>query len=262
MSHEIRTPMNAIIGFTGCLLDGLDGPLSGTQRSSIAEVSKAGQHLLQLINDVLDLATIESGKIIIARTAFSLGDLLRDCVGTMSALASAKSLELSLEVDDTTAFADSTRLRQIVLNLLSNAVKFTAEGAVRMRAGADGDELWLEVSDTGIGIADPELIFDVFTQGDSSFTKAYAGTGLGLAICRDLVALHGGSLTVESQLGQGSTFSLRLPQAIGAPPAPAPSHHRVDRDRPQVMVVDDALSVTQFIEIAAVVVAGPNDGGR
>ncbi|MFT5129796.1 MAG: PAS domain S-box-containing protein [Rhodothermales bacterium] len=247
MSHEIRTPMNAIIGFTDCLLDGLDGPLSAEQQASLSEVSKASQHLLQLINDVLDLAKIESGKLTVMRTAFLLSALLNDCIGTVSSLAATKGLELSVEVDDTIAFADSARMRQIVINLLSNAVKFTAAGYVRIRAGADGDDLWLEVADSGIGIDNPDVIFDTFTQGDSSFTKNYAGTGLGLAICRSLIALHDGSIRVESQPGEGSTFFVRFPDAIGVTPTPLPDQC-IDHDKPRVMVVDDDLRVTRIIE--------------
>jgi PAS domain S-box-containing protein len=247
MSHEIRTPMNAIIGFTDCLLDGLDGPLSEAQSTSLSEVAKASQHLLRLINDVLDLAKIESGKLSIMRTAFSLADLLHDCASTVRALAAEKGLKLSVDVGDTIAFADSARLRQVVLNLLSNAVKFTAKGEVRLHARAEGETLWITVSDTGIGITDTKHIFDAFTQGDSSFTKAYAGTGLGLTICRNLVQLHNGTILVESRPGQGSTFTVCLPDAIGVTPRPIPTRS-LGHHQSRVMVVDDDLRVTQVIE--------------
>ena len=212
MSHEIRTPMNAIIGMTHLLRRDAEDARS---QHRLDEVSEAAQHLLEIINDILDLSKIEAGKLELEQIDFSLVDLLRRTQGLVTERALAKGLTLRVQVDDGVADAlhgDPTRLSQALLNLLSNAIKFTERGQVLLRVQPlDEDKglaLRFSVSDTGVGIAADKQdgLFDAFAQGDSSTTRRYGGTGLGLTITRRLVAMMGGELGVSSQPGVGSEF--------------------------------------------------------
>jgi PAS domain S-box-containing protein len=216
MSHELRTPMNAIIGYTDCLLEGLDGPLAPAQADSLQRVADASRLLLALLNDILDLAKIEAGRMELHRSRGDLCQVVRDAADTMGLLASRKGLplELALPARPVAIWADLSKLRQILLNLLDNAIKFTAAGSVSVTVTRTADGSVVSVQDTGIGMA-PEVlqrIFQPFTQADSSTTKRYGGTGLGLSIARHLAALHGGEIQVTSEVGVGTTFRLVLPR--------------------------------------------------
>jgi signal transduction histidine kinase len=214
MSHELRTPLNAIIGFSEVLHEQMFGELNERQLAYVNDVLEAGKHLLSLINDVLDLAKIEAGKMELTLSQVALPDLLRSAVSMQSERAGRGRIELRLltEPDEITITADDRRVRQIVYNLLSNAVKFTpADGSVDIAARLDDGQVEIAVTDTGPGIPaeDRETIFEEFEQsGDGQQAE---GTGLGLPLSRKLVELHGGHLWVESELGDGSTFRFTLP---------------------------------------------------
>jgi two-component system cell cycle sensor histidine kinase PleC len=220
MSHELRTPLNAIIGFSEIIRDRMFGNDASDKYAEYAgDVVSSAQHLLNLINGILDLAKIEAGKMAFERTQFAVRPLLSDCARAMRVRASEKNLELSLE-DETegcTVHADETAIRQIVLNLLSNAVKFTAEGSVRLAVRTTGPILQIEVSDTGGGIPESVLqrMFIPFERGDNTFSAAQGGTGLGLALVYRLAEAHGGSCEVESTPRLGTTFRISLPIVVG-----------------------------------------------
>ncbi|MCE7948357.1 MAG: HAMP domain-containing protein [Chloroflexi bacterium CFX4] len=216
MSHELRTPLNALIGYSGVLLDGMAGKLDAETRSMVERIDSNGHRLLALINNVLDIAKIESGRMTLVEQAVSPVSLLQLWRADVALLAQKKNLNLRMELDPAlpeTIYADKERLTQIVSNLLSNAVKFTEKGEIRLRWFASDEEQVICVSDSGIGIPAHALdyIFEAFRQLDSSTRRAYGGTGLGLAIVRNLCHLMGGSVQVKSTLGQGSTFTVRLP---------------------------------------------------
>ncbi|GAB4282906.1 MAG: hypothetical protein Kow0067_03470 [Coriobacteriia bacterium] len=217
MSHEFRTPLNSIIGFTDVLLSGMAGELEAEQRTQIGMVNASGRHLLALVNDVLDLAKIEAGKLVPELAVFDLARELEAVVGTMRPQAEAKGLLLtsSLCRAHIEVKSDARMVRQIVLNLLSNAVKFTDRGTVSLDAQCDDDGLRIEVADTGPGIA-PEhqaRIFEAFTQLEGHAGLTPDGTGLGLAISSRLARALGGELRLESTPGKGSRFTLALPAA-------------------------------------------------
>ncbi|QGP93980.1 Adaptive-response sensory-kinase SasA [Neomoorella glycerini] len=218
MSHELRTPLNAIIGFAQVLQKQYYGTLTEKQSKYIDYILTSGQHLLSLINDVLDLSKIEAGKLELDLSTFSLQKLLQNSLIMVKEKAARHRLEITLQVDPDIPelTADERKVKQIVYNLLSNAVKFTPDGGkITIQARLlGGDQVQVSVADTGIGIApeDQERIFEAFVQGDGSYTRQYEGTGLGLALVRRLVELHGGRVWVESAgLGKGSTFYFTLP---------------------------------------------------
>ena len=225
VSHELRTPMNAIIGYTKLMLDGIDGELSEQQAMDLRRVSTAADNLLMLINDLLDLAKIEAGRMEIHPEDTDLSLIASDVLELVRPAANAKQISVrsTLTADLPTAFVDPSKTRQILANLTSNAVKFTDRGGVTLDARAEGGWLIVSVRDTGIGIPHDALgyIFDEFRQVDSSTTRKYGGTGLGLAITRRLVELQGGRIWVESQLGKGSTFTFTLPITSARAPQPA-----------------------------------------
>ncbi|MCS6909010.1 MAG: GAF domain-containing protein [Anaerolineales bacterium] len=231
MSHELRTPLNSILGFTDVILEGLDGPLTDRMENDLKIVQKNGQHLLGLINDILDMAKIEAGRMTITPERFDLGQVINEVLEITLPLAREKRLYLRSEIDsssDLDVDADHMRVRQVLLNLVGNAIKFTEHGGVCLRAervrrsGEDGgDLLHICVADTGIGIPPDklEMIFEAFSQVDTSTTRKVGGTGLGLAISRHLIELHGGRLWAESSgiPGEGASFHIELPVKFRPP---------------------------------------------
>ena len=226
MSHELRTPMNGIIGFTDLVLT---TELQKTQRDYLKNVKKSAYGLLEIINDILDFSRIEAGKFTIDTTLFKLDELVEETLDILTLKAFEKKLEMLYRVDHdipSQLIGDPVRIRQIIVNLLGNAIKFTREGEIYVSISKQGDPFIFEgrrflhfniqVKDTGIGIPKEKLqkIFESFTQADNSTTRKYGGTGLGLAISKSLAELMQGSLTVESEAGKGSTFSLNLPLEI------------------------------------------------
>jgi signal transduction histidine kinase len=216
MSHELRTPLNSILGFSQLLLEGDGGVLTGDQRQDVDIIAQNGQHLLALINDLLDISKLEAGKAQLHRGEVEVEPLISECVESVRSLAKTKKLDLSASVSAEVGrvFADGPKLKQVLLNLLGNAIKFTETGSVRVTAERQGAELRISVRDSGIGVPveDTERIFESFTQGKSGISGKYQGTGLGLAICRQLVEMHGGRIWVKSTSGQGSTFTFTIPQ--------------------------------------------------
>jgi signal transduction histidine kinase len=218
MSHELRTPLNSIIGYSEVLLDGLDGDLNEDVREDVEAIFLSGKHLLNLINEILDLAKIEAGQMQLHRKALDFDDTINKMVTQNQILVKNKPIQLHIIEEDPipTVYADPTRLNQILLNLLSNAIKFTEAGSITIRYGMKDDQtLYVRIEDTGIGMneADLERVFERFHQADGSSTRRAGGTGLGLTITRQLIQLHGGDISCESELGVGSTFWFTLPIA-------------------------------------------------
>ncbi len=221
MSHELRTPLNSILGFTQVILEGLDGPLTENMQTDLRIVEKNGQHLLSLINDVLDMAKIEAGKFGLSLDLLDINALMAEVVDIASPLAQEKSLSLDLDVDwDRPLFlqGDPIRLRQVLLNVVGNAIKFTEQGGVRIQSAAENGKVRVIVRDTGIGIPPEnlEIIFDPFSQVDESTTRKSGGTGLGLPISRRLIELHEGKIWAESAGvdGGGTVFIIELPGQV------------------------------------------------
>jgi PAS domain S-box-containing protein len=216
MSHELRTPINALMGYTSLMQDQIYGELNTRQEEALSRMNAASQHLLELINDILDLAKIEAGKMPVHVESVDVAQLIRELGQTIEPMIRRKKLEYRVELDDDVASieTDRTKVKQIILNLLSNAVKFTREGHIAVRAHAADDGVIIEVADSGIGITEEDIqkIFEDFRQVDQSSTREYGGTGLGLSITKKLLHLLGGTVRVESSIGEGSTFIVSLPR--------------------------------------------------
>jgi signal transduction histidine kinase/CheY-like chemotaxis protein len=262
MSHELRTPLNAIIGYSELLLE--DAEDSGDEESAedLGKIHSAGEHLLALISDILDLSKIEAGRIEIHPEEFTLSSFLSDVSVTVDPLAAKKNNAFELVFDESLGgmFSDQTRVRQILLNLLSNACKFTHEGTVSLTVEAfayeERDWLRFAVKDTGIGMTPKQLdkIFDAFTQADHLTSRTYGGTGLGLAISRKLAQMLGGEIHAASEEGEGSTFTLEIPRRVATDndPLSERKHKPSDlsafiEDRPLVLVIDDDHNVHELL---------------
>jgi signal transduction histidine kinase/CheY-like chemotaxis protein len=259
MSHELRTPMNAIIGFTRLVMRRAKDILPIREHENLGKILISAEHLLALINDILDLSKIEAGRMEVHATSFDLDPLLDVCLRTVEPLVKGERLRLVKEMQPglPALFTDQDRLKQILVNLLSNAVKFTEEGTITVTARGRDGQVAVAVADTGIGIPEDklELIFEEFRQVDSSTTRRYSGTGLGLSISRRLARLLGGDITVQSTVGAGSTFTVTLPLryeavqpallAVAAPsreePAVLPETDRV------VLAIDDDPDVIYLL---------------
>lgn len=220
MSHELRTPLNIIIGFSTAMIDHPEiyegDPLSSAVVADLSEIRRSGQHLLNLINDILDLARVEAGRLELNKTTLHLVSMLDEMVHVAQGLISDRPVLLRREYHGPLpgVVADEGRIRQVLLNLVSNACKFTSVGEIAIGARADADIVTLWVRDTGIGIAeiDQTRIFNQFEQVENHDAKQHTGTGLGLSICRWLVELHGGTMWLQSELGKGSIFYFTLPR--------------------------------------------------
>ena len=223
MSHELRTPLNAIIGVTEMLRE--DAEALRQDVEPLDRVLGAGRHLLALINDILDLSKIEAGRMELQLESFALAPLIANVVKTIEPLAAKNGNRVVVHCDAAigTLHADQMRLRQALLNLMSNANKFTEHGTITINARQrqeDGcDQLTTAVADTGIGMTEEQMgrLFQEFSQADASTTRKYGGTGLGLAISKRFCQMMGGDITVESEHGRGSTFTIRLPRIVDAP---------------------------------------------
>ena len=277
MSHELRTPLNAIIGFSEVLLERMFGELNERQDDYLRDIWSSGKHLLELLNDILDLSKIEAGQMVLNRSEFAVRESLEHCLSMVRERALNQRILLNLEVDPQVGLLDADRLRfrQVVLNLLSNAVKFTPDGGrVDVRASLRDQDLVVEVVDTGPGVTaeDRQRIFDAFQQG-ARLPRQTEGTGLGLTLSKRILELHGGRIWVDSEAGQGSTFGFALPagsgelalasvpqagQASGLPTAVTPS------PGPTVVVVEDDRRsfdlLRVYLEAAGARVISARDG--
>ncbi|WP_455217509.1 ATP-binding protein [Kaarinaea lacus] len=219
MSHELRTPLNAIIGYGELILDDKDDPVSKSHRGDLEKIVIAGQHLLHLINEVLDLSKVEAGKLDVVPETFDLSELFRELETTVLPLVAKQDNKLAVNCSPhvRNMYTDSLKVRQVLINLLGNACKFTEKGKITLQAEPckiqSIDYVRISVSDTGVGISngDIENLFKPFTQGDQSPNKSYSGTGLGLAICQKISILLGGNIQAKSMKGVGTTFTVTIP---------------------------------------------------
>lgn len=256
MSHELRTPLNSILGFSELLRDDTTGRFDvSTRHRFLDQIHTSGQHLLDLINDVLDLSKVEAGQMEFHPEQVDLAESVRLVLSTVEPLAKTKDISIASDLGpDIHLVADPIKLKQMLLNLVSNAIKFTANGG-RVSIQTRQVESWIEVAvaDTGIGIAgtDLERLFVEFQQLDSGHGRQQEGTGLGLALTKRFAELHGGEVTVQSAPGQGSTFTLRLPleatRAIEIPVKEVQPIGPVDSDRPLILVVEDNLEAAEIL---------------
>jgi len=273
MSHELRTPLNAIIGFSEVLLERMFGELNERQDDYLRDIWSSGKHLLELLNDILDLSKIEAGQMVLSRSKFAVRESLDYCLSMVRERALQQRVLLSLDVDPEIGLLDADRLRfrQVVLNLLSNAVKFTPEGGrVDVRAFVRGQDLVVLVADTGVGVQaeDRERIFDSFQQGTHS-SEQVEGTGLGLTLSKRILELHGGRIWVESEAGKGSTFGIALPAGSEEPAMEPAPQAGITLDpalgpRPTVVVVEDDRRsfdlLRVYLEAAGARVVSAGDG--
>jgi signal transduction histidine kinase len=220
MSHELRTPLTSILGFSSVLLEEVPGPLLPKQSKYLSAIHTSGEHLLTLINDLLDLSKIEAGREELHIDLFPIENVCEACITQVREQAENKGLTLEMAIAPSVSLikADMRRIKQILLNLLSNAIKFTNTGGIQLIVNQTSEHIVLSVHDTGIGIseADQLELFQPFRQLDSQLDRRYAGTGLGLALSQKLAQLHGGEITVSSRLNHGSCFTVHLPRSINS----------------------------------------------
>jgi two-component system, sensor histidine kinase and response regulator len=255
MSHDLRTPLNAIVGFSGLLEDQTAGELNDKQKRFVNHIKQGADHLLQLINDILDLSKIEAGQLEIRCEDFRIQDAMPEVLSIIRPLAMAKKIEIHEDMPaQQPVYADRVRFKQVLYNLLSNAVKFTPQaGRIAIDCVDDGKQVRISVADTGVGIRreDQKLVFDEFRQiGDIGQDPANRGTGLGLAITKRLVEQQGGAITLESELGKGSCFSFTLPAGSGAVSSPAPRPSAVagaSPRKPLILIVDNEASARELL---------------
>jgi signal transduction histidine kinase len=218
MSHELRTPLNAILGYAELIADGAYGDPSEKMLGVLKRLEAQGKHLLGLINDVLDLSKIEAGQLVLELSDYCIQDIAQAVRSTLEPLAADKKLGFKVEVAPKlpSGRGDGRRLTQVLINLVGNAIKFTDTGEVAIKAEAHNGSFHVSVRDTGPGIssADQARLFQEFQQADNTITKKKGGTGLGLAISKRIIEMHGGKIWVESQPGQGSTFTFTLPVIV------------------------------------------------
>jgi signal transduction histidine kinase len=219
MSHELRTPLNAILGYTELILDGIYGEAPQKMHGVLERVQANGKHLLGLINDVLDMSKIEAGQVTLSLADYSLASLVQGVYVAVEPLAKKKNLALKTKIAPSLppGHGDERRLAQVLLNLVGNAIKFTDKGEVAIEATLANGSFRVAVRDSGPGIAaaDQAKIFEEFQQVDNTSTREKGGTGLGLAISKRIVEMHGGGISVASELGKGSTFTIKLPVNAG-----------------------------------------------
>ncbi len=256
MSHELRTPLNAIVGFSDLLAEGTPGELNVKQKRFVNHIKQGSIHLLQLINDILDLSKIEAGQLDLHCEDFLVVDALPEVLSTIRPIAMAKNIQVQQKLaSERPLYADRIRFKQVLYNLLSNAVKFTPkDGSIELSSRDDGTSVCLSVTDTGVGIRpeDQEIIFEEFRQVEET-ARTHEGTGLGLAITRRLVERQGGKIWVESEPGKGSRFSFTLPQgSTAAPINPTPTQAVAGKaaeaaDRPLILIVDDEVPARELM---------------
>ena len=260
MSHELRTPLNAVIGFSEILRDEILGEINDEQKELVLDIHTSGNHLLAMINDILDLSKIEAGKMDLQLEQFSVQEAVTEVNTIINALANQKQIQLSLELDqDVLIEADKIKFKQILYNLLSNAVKFTDEGGkVTTKFEVSSSALLGSVTDTGVGISpqDRAKLFQPFTQLDASSTRAHSGTGLGLALTNRLIQLHGGKIRVDSEIDEGSTFSFTFPLhqqeqqiEVAAPDVSDSKTTVTSGGPPTILVAEDNEQAAQLLGI-------------
>jgi len=222
MSHELRTPLNSIIGFVGILLQELPGSLNDEQKKQLKMTQKSARHLLSLINDILDLSKIEAGQLKLSEDQFEIKEIINNILGALAPISSSKNLQLTCKVaeDIPVIFSDKLRIHQVLLNLVNNSLKFTEKGSVHIEAMCKNNNLIVNVIDTGIGIENEKIqtLFRPFIQIDSGITRKHEGTGLGLSICKKLTTLLNGNISVVSEIGKGSIFTVELPIHLNETP--------------------------------------------
>ena len=272
MSHELRTPLNAILGMTETMLDEIFGSINDRQRKSLQTVERSGSHLLELINDILDVAKIESGQIELDYTSISVSHLCQSSLAFIKQQALKKRIQLEISQLPTNLpdlLADERRIRQVLINLLNNAVKFTPEGGritleVSQITSTNPETpqfLRIAIIDTGIGISAENIpkLFQPFIQIDSALNRQYSGTGLGLSLVKRLVELHGGNVELTSELGVGSCFAIELPaspmrhiqEVVTVSSDPEPIDHPI-KESPLVLLAEDneanIITITSYLE--------------
>ena len=251
MSHELRTPLNSIIGFARVILKGIDGPITELQQQDLTAIFNSGQHLLGLINDILDLSRIEAGKMELTFDEVNMAELISSVMSTATGLIKDKPISLKREIPEDLPLvrADAMRVRQVLINFLSNAAKFTEEGEIIVKAQIEESTkgqpvVMVEVTDTGPGIAleDQTKLFQPFSQVDASLTRKVGGSGLGLSICQHLIQMHGGHIGVHSDIGKGSTFYFSVPVFQTKPESDGNDDNRV------ILAIDDDPQIISLYE--------------